>query len=116
MGILEQIEKAKDRLPGESARALVASVEGKTPAELSTAADQVARWSFLQDSLLDDERAQRVFERIIEGNELQDINYFSRGTRAARSVARIAVRDGSGRRRGWGTGFLIAPQVLITNN
>jgi endonuclease G len=116
MGILEQIEKAKDRLPGESARAMVARVEGKTPAELATAQDQVARWSFLQDSLLDDERAQRVFERIIEGNELQDINYFSRGTRAARSVARIAVRDGSGRLRSWGTGFLIAPHVLITNN
>jgi endonuclease G len=116
MGILEQIAKAKHRLPGESAKAMVASVEGKTPAELATAQDQVARWSFLQDSLLDDERAKRVFERIIEGNELQDINYFSRGTRAARSVARIAVRDGSGRRRAWGTGFLIAPQVLITNN
>ena len=116
MGILEQIAKAKDRLPGESARAMVARVEGKTPAELATPQDQVARWSFLQDSLLDDERAKRVFERIIEGNELQDINYFSRGTRAARSVARIAVRDGSGRRRAWGTGFLIAPQVLITNN
>lgn len=116
MSILEQIEKAKDRLPGETARTLVASVEGKTPGELSTAEDQVARWSFLQDSLLDDERAKRVFERIITGNELQDINYLARGTRAARSVARIAVRDGSGRLRSWGTGFLIAPGVLITNN
>lgn len=116
MGVLERIEKAKGRLQGESARTLVARVEGKVPAELATAEDQVARWSFLQDSLLDDERAQRVFERIIAGNELQDINYFSRGTRAARSVARIAVRDGSGRLRSWGTGFLIAPGVLITNN
>ena len=39
----------------------------------------------------------------------------ARGTRAARSVCRIVIRSGNAI-VGFGTGFLIAPRVLITNN
>ena len=58
--------------------------------------------------------ADRLLERIIKGNELNDLNYLSRGLHAARSVARIVVRR-EDRVIGYGTGFLAAPGVLITN-
>lgn len=62
---------------------------------------------------LSDRELEETFERIINGNELQDINYLEKGVSAARSVCRIRLETLGG---GYATGFLIAPRVLITNN
>jgi len=74
------------------------------------------RRNFLDDQLggeLSHRELEETFERIIGGNELQDINYLEKGTNAARSVCRIRFEAMGG---GYATGFLIAPRVLITNN
>lgn len=55
-------------------------------------------------------------ERIINGNDLKQINYLERGVDAARSVGRISIIDAAGEVQGFGTGFLIAPRLLMTNN
>lgn len=55
-----------------------------------------------------------VAERIIDGNELSNINYLMLGLVAARSVGRIIVRR-DGIKIGNATGFLTAPGVLVTN-
>jgi len=55
-------------------------------------------------------------ERIINGNDLKQINYLERGVVAARSVGRISIIDATGEVRGFATGFLIAPRLLMTNN
>ena len=60
--------------------------------------------------------AARTLERIIAGNDLVGVNYLALGTRASRSVCRVNLFDGSGRLAGYGTGFLVAPNVLMTNN
>lgn len=60
--------------------------------------------------------AADALERIIAGNDLTGINYLAIGTRAASSVCRISLRDSQGRVTGYGTGFLVAPGVLMTNN
>jgi endonuclease G len=54
----------------------------------------------------------RVFEaRLGEADDLMQISYLPRGQRASRSVCRL-LRDGE-----WfGTGFLVAPGLLLTNN
>jgi endonuclease G len=62
------------------------------------------------------ERARAALERIIAGNDLDSINYLSKGLHAARSVCRIQLRDGSGRVIGFGSGVLIGPGVLLTNH
>ncbi|PWU10878.1 MAG: hypothetical protein C5B47_01605, partial [Verrucomicrobia bacterium] len=116
MGILiEKIRKAEQRLNFDP-RQLRDLLRCKTPRELSTHDQLEQRRSFLQDSMEDDQAAWHTFERIINGNELMSINYLERGTRAARSVGRIHIVDKSGNTAGWGTGFLIASCVLITNN
>jgi endonuclease G len=88
----------------------------RRPVDLANQVQLDRRQRFLEESLGDTTQARLVYERIINGNELQDANYLERGARAARSVARIAIRDLEGRLIGWGTGFLVAPRVLITNN
>jgi endonuclease G, mitochondrial len=62
------------------------------------------------------ENASLALERIVGGNDLMGINYLSRGMAASRPVCRIQLKDGNSRLRGYATGFLIGPGVLITNH
>lgn len=57
-----------------------------------------------------------VLERIIEQNELMGASFFARGNAAARAIGRVIIRDNAGRTRGYGTGFMISPRLLMTNN
>jgi endonuclease G, mitochondrial len=65
-------------------------------------------------------RAERDFlllERVIgDSNELIESRFLEGGYRASRSVARIEVRGPSGRVAGYGTGTLVSPRLLLTNN
>jgi endonuclease G len=57
-----------------------------------------------------------LLESIIDlTSELQAVNFLARGARVAATVGRI-VADGPEPRSPWGTGFLIAPSLLVTNN
>lgn len=60
--------------------------------------------------------ARESLERLIGGNDLVSINYLARGTAASRSVCRIRLRNTSGDTVGFGTGFLVAPSILLTNH
>ncbi|MEL7106276.1 MAG: endonuclease [Pseudomonadota bacterium] len=57
-----------------------------------------------------------ALERIIDQNELMGVSFFEGGRNAARAVGRIVVRDAAGRIKGYGTGFMISSQLLMTNN
>ena len=57
-----------------------------------------------------------ALERVILGNDLMNINYLGLGIKAARSIARIQVRDAGGSQIGWGSGFLVSPDLLLTNH
>lgn len=55
-------------------------------------------------------------ERIIGNNNLFPISYLDAGLKASKPVCRIEVRDRIGRVIGHGTGFLVSPSLLLTNN
>lgn len=56
-------------------------------------------------------------ERVLGSDDMVDAPQFlEAGARAARPVARIHIRSTSGAERGFGTGFLISPRLLLTNN
>ena len=57
-----------------------------------------------------------ALERIIGISDLLDVNYLDLGRLASQSVCRIQVRDSVGRNLGHGTGFMITPELLLTNN
>ena len=56
-----------------------------------------------------------LLERIIEENDLISSRFLSIGTAVARAVGRITLRQ-SGRHVGYGTGFLVSPELLLTNH
>ncbi len=55
---------------------------------------------------------EATLERIIGGDELLSSAYLTRGAQATKAVGRVVI----GSSEGYGTGFLIAPRVLMTNN
>lgn len=63
-----------------------------------------------------DPRDQINLRRPIGKNDLLPISYLQTGLRMSESVCRIVVRDSAGNKVGTGTGFLVSPEVLITNN
>jgi endonuclease G, mitochondrial len=60
------------------------------------------------------EDAQFAFERQIGGKDTQPCWFLTKGAEIRRCVGRIHIRDAR-RRVGWGTGFLVAPNLLVTN-
>src|SRR5687767_6855040 len=113
--ILDQIAKARRRLNFDVAQERE-ELRQKTPRDIATSDQLERRRRFLDESLGDTAEARQIFERIIEGNELMPVNYLERGALAARAIARVRIMNPAGRAIGWGTGFLIAPGVFITNN
>ncbi len=57
-----------------------------------------------------------ALERVIGQNELLAAAFFSRGYLASRAVGRVVVKNGLGQTRGYGTGFMISPRLMMTNN
>jgi endonuclease G, mitochondrial len=113
--LLQAIESTLARASNlDLARALAS--RNATPQDVAPAHQLRQRNDFLRNYLageLSSSEIDQTFERIISGNELQDINYLEKGTAASRAVCRIRFEAMGG---GYATGFLISPRVLITNN
>lgn len=115
MTILRREPHAK-RLLANYSDAATSTEDSQSPLELASPQAIAQRRQFLRDSLNDEVEAREAFERIIGGDELQPVSYLERGAIAARAVARVAIGAAAARSGGYGTGFLIASRVLITNN
>lgn len=56
-----------------------------------------------------------VLERIVQTNDLLGVSYLEGGAIAARAVGRVDIRDQRGRLVGYGTGSMVSPDLLLTN-
>ena len=56
------------------------------------------------------------FERILGKRELVDSWFLEAGARAARAVGRVQISSAAGHPKGYGTGSLIGPRLLLTNH
>jgi endonuclease I/V8-like Glu-specific endopeptidase len=56
-----------------------------------------------------------ILERILGGNDLISVTFLEMAATASRAVARIRIRTGN-QTVGYGTGSLVGPRVLMTNN
>lgn len=115
IGSIEQrVQETSARMSSERMAALEASVKGKKPRDIVPAERMALRRDRLAEA--DFRPSQRDRERILGTNDLVDVNYLARAQLAAKSVCRIILRDATGREIGYGTGFKIAPDVLMTNH
>jgi endonuclease G, mitochondrial len=116
---LEQaVEKARERYDelDINLKELSRSSRNQAPEALATEREKRDRRRFLE-SLYDEKReAQQAYERIIAGNELQEVNFLPRGALVARTVLRVVLRTSGGALLGYGSGVLVGNRVLMTNN
>ncbi len=63
-----------------------------------------------------DNKDSIAMERILGDNDLVPIAYLLQGYKVGNSVCKIMIRNRVGNTVGSGTGFLIAPNLIITNN
>ncbi|MDO5095425.1 MAG: DNA/RNA non-specific endonuclease [Peptostreptococcaceae bacterium] len=57
-----------------------------------------------------------AMERILGKSDLFPISYLQTGLRVSEAVCRISIRNSKGNIVGYGTGFLLSDDVLMTNN
>ncbi len=57
-----------------------------------------------------------ILERIIEKNELMGISFILTGATISRSIGRVVILNEWGSLEGFGTGFMVSPRLLLTNN
>lgn len=57
-----------------------------------------------------------AMERIINKSDLFPIAHLQAGLNVSKAVCRISIRSRSGQLESYGTGFLVAPNLLLTNN
>ncbi len=65
------------------------------------------------------EAAGSIFERIIDENDLLPVWFLEQGALVQRSVARVVLTQpvsGLPPGEGWGTGFMVSPNIFMTNN
>lgn len=108
--------RPEPRLLANYVRDVIQTDASERPLDMADQTTIAERRQFLHQSLDNDAEAEKAFERIIDGDELQPASYLARGAIAAKAVARVAIGAADARGGGYGTGFLIAPGVLITNN
>ncbi|HMQ57884.1 MAG TPA: serine protease, partial [Rhizobiaceae bacterium] len=80
------------------------------------AADRSERVATRMANIEANERDPLAYERVLGQINLCPINFLARGLDAAKSVARLTVQSEDGNSTWHGTGFLVAPGVLVTNN
>ncbi|MGE0266578.1 MAG: endonuclease [Candidatus Obscuribacterales bacterium] len=69
----------------------------------------------IMDSIRNDPVKRLAVERILGTNNLLPANFLPRGNSCRKSIGRICIRQGN-RLVGYGTGFLVSPNLLLTNN
>ncbi|MDM5154408.1 DNA/RNA non-specific endonuclease [Bacillus sp. DX1.1] len=89
---------------------IASELKTKSPFEVETPERIASRKALIHP------RDGLAIERLIGQNDLFPISYLEAGLNAAKSVCRIEIRDSIGRVLGHGTGFLVSPSLLLTNN
>ncbi|HEY0100140.1 MAG TPA: endonuclease [Pyrinomonadaceae bacterium] len=99
----ERVEKRMERLgvAPETARAF-------------SVGEVVSRESVPPEGVTDIEGA--AMERILGRSDLLSISYLEQGVAVSRSIGRVRIRNDRGRVVGYGTGFMVSPRLLLTNN
>ncbi|MGH1364664.1 MAG: DNA/RNA non-specific endonuclease [Calditrichia bacterium] len=84
----------------------------QTSSQLDSTQWSTQRFAIRKTLIEEEDSDPNGFQRIIGTSNLLSVNYLTRGIRAAAAVCRIYVPGGN-----WcGTGFLVGPRLLMTNN
>ena len=111
---MKRTEDSFARRSVERQRAVAARVEGQ-PLEAEDPLRRARRYVNLGQQPISESEKQLAFERILGTNDMVGVAFVERMLRAIAATGRIVIRTPDGR-GGFGTGFLVAPGLLLTND
>ncbi|MDK8180820.1 DNA/RNA non-specific endonuclease [Paenibacillus sp. UMB4589-SE434] len=88
----------------------LSELQRKNPFEVDSPERAAQRQEFI------DPRDGMALERILGKSDLFPISFFEKGLQVSKAICRVEIRDRTGRVEGFGTGFLVTPNLLLTNN
>lgn len=113
---LDLLRASESRVSARSAKQLTREVRvvdrranDPSPSQLQVRREELAR------ILPNQARADILLERILDGNDLAPVAFLHLGVKASRAVGRLQSTLPDFRRQ-FGTGFLVGPNVLMTNH
>jgi endonuclease G, mitochondrial len=111
-GLLDQTDLARDRFYKRNSTRVSKAPEyfSENPFTIDSNERILARKAMI------DPRDGLSKERILGESDLFPVAFMEEGLLVARSVCRVEVRDAVGRVRWHGTGFMVAPSLMLTNN
>lgn len=83
--------------------------------EMRTAASPDPRQAAIRRELLP-QADEHALERVVGARDIMPVSFLERGLRAARSVCRVRLGDTRGAPPDFGTAFLVAPGLALTNH
>lgn len=99
----ERIQLRLERLGQNSlAKSMIAEAQGQTSQQMPRISDQEFR--------------KLVQEVVIGQNDLMGVSYLDFALNSSRPTGRVLIQDSRQRLIGYGTGFLVSPRLLLTNN
>ncbi|MFH0777439.1 MAG: DNA/RNA non-specific endonuclease [Candidatus Eisenbacteria bacterium] len=105
--------ETKERL-AKHANRLLGRMKQRVPVEREALSDSL-RELLDRPPLREDEIDNVLMERVIgETRDFLSVEFLSRGLQVSRCVSRVVTNLGAGR-IGFGTGFLVSPRLLLTN-
>jgi len=114
-GLADQIQKTEKRYSSRSSQresaAAKSIVEANPPERVEKRLKRLSRTRGIVAS----DRSHPTIERILQANDLLAIRYLEIGQRTARCVGRVRIKE-AGKTIGFGTGFMVAPRLMLTNN
>lgn len=113
---LEQATQSAERAERFKIKEEIERLGGNKPERrIAGEREKENRRKVLAARLEDPALAELGLERLLGGNDLTDVNYLALGAVRARSVGRVVIRLGQ-QLAGYGSGFLVAPGVVMTNH
>jgi endonuclease G, mitochondrial len=111
--LAKRVKRLVDALKGQVA---VGAVSAEAEAAVAPALPNKVQELIRQDEVAPETVTDAMVERVIGATrDFLAIGFFEKGAIASRAVCRIVTNLGGGR-RGFGTGFMVTPSLLMTNN
>jgi len=113
---VELLEKAESEYPKTAAE--VATIRARSAASSALVLDGLPHFELRRSMIAASAResVDLAFERYVGTNDLLPINYLLAGYTQSRSVVRIRYFDKGARRTAFATGFMVSPELMMTNH
>lgn len=114
-GLADQIKKTEERYGARRSQRESAASKGIVGANPRERVEKRLKRLSRTRGIIASDRSDPTIERILQANDLLAIRYLEIGQRTSRCVGRVRIKE-AGKTIGFGTGFMVAPRLMLTNN